>query len=221
MSPGADDPRRDRAVVMARGLSSRMGVPKGLLRLNPSGPTFIQAIVALYLKEGFPVDVVTAEAMVEIYRGERPAPEAVRVLPAEPGGDTALTLLAAWRSWRAEGIACSHIWAHPVDLPLVTGDTLEMLRDHSHQEPDRVIRPQFGGTPGHPVILPGQVLADLDQRQEWHDGPLRDFLFRADGGRRMHEPWVVEVPDPGIIQDFDRPDDLGPSGFSAKNRGNP
>ena len=101
MSPGADDPRRDRVVVMARGLSSRMGVPKGLLRLAPSGPTFIQAIVALYLNDGFPVDVVTTETMVEIYRGEWPAPEAVRVLPAAPGGDTALTLLAAWRSWRA------------------------------------------------------------------------------------------------------------------------
>jgi CTP:molybdopterin cytidylyltransferase MocA len=132
-----------------------------------------------------------------------------------------LTLLAAWRSWREADISCTHIWAHPVDLPLVVGETIGLLREVSRRKPDRVIRPQFEGVPGHPVILPGKVLEILDGREEWHDGPLRDFLDWAAAHGRFSAPWAVEVSDRGVRQDFDRPTDLHRPGYSGKDRGNP
>lgn len=221
MPPGDESARRDRVVVMARGLSSRMGTPKGLLRLIPTGPTFLRSIAALYGKMALPVDVVCTDDMAEIYQGEWADLEEVRSLPAESGGDTALTLLAAWRSWRAEGISCTHLWAHPVDLPLVAEKTVRLLRDISGRKPDRIIRPQFEGVPGHPVILPAKVLEVLEGRKEWQAGPLRDFLSWAVAAGRVSEAWAAEVPDRGIIQDFDRPADLGRPGLSEKDRGNP
>lgn len=213
--------RQDRAVVMARGRSERMGAPKGMLRLSRSGLTFIRIIVDLYLDAGFPVDVVAGLDTAEIYRCELPEREDVRVLAAEPGGDTALTLLAAWRSCQAEPTAGSHFWAHPVDLPLVTSDTIAALRDNSVRDPDRVIRPVVKGTPGHPVILPRDVLACLSRQDKWQGGPLREFLGEAEAAGLLSSPLQVAFEDPGIIHDFDHPDDLGFNPSSSENRGAP
>ena len=209
-SAGTNVPRRDRAVVMARGRSSRMGAPKGLLRLSPTGPTFVRIIADLYLTVGIPVDVVTREETAEVYRRELPVVENLRIVPAVDGGDTALTLLIAWRSCLAAKIHCSHFWAHPVDLPLVNADAVGLLMDYSHRNPDRVIRPVHQGVPGHPVILPCDVLAVLDRQERRQDGPLRDFLSNAGGKGLLPWPTVVEVGDPGIVRDFDRPDDFCP-----------
>jgi len=219
MSRDPSGPRHDRAVIMARGRSTRMGTPKGLLRLSRSGSTFIRIIADLYLNAGFPVDVVATEETAGIYIRELSEGESLRVLIADPGSDTALTLLAAWRSCLAAGISCSHFWAHPVDLPLVTADTLSTMLDHSRSDPGRVIRPLVQGVPGHPVILPSDVLAILDRQKEWQGGPFRDFLSWVGTTGLMPEPVSVALDDPGITQDYDRPGDLGSNRYSSENRG--
>ena len=219
MKRDSSDPRQDRVVVMARGRSSRMGVPKGLLRLSPSGPTFIRIIVDLYLEAGFPVDVVATESTAGIYIGELPDDENLRVLVADSGADTAFTLLAAWRPSLEAGTSCSHFWAHPVDLPLVAADTVGTMLARSVLEPDRVIRPSFQGVPGHPVVLPSKVLAVLDRQPKWHGGPLRKFLSGVAATGLLPEPVNVGLDDPGITKDFDRPGDLGSFRSAPENRG--
>ncbi len=220
-SAGANVPRRDRAVIMARGLSVRMGVPKGLLRLSPTGPAFVRIIADLYLGAGLPVDVVTRGETAAAYRRELPVHENLRILSAAAGGDTALTLLVAWRSCLAASIPCSHFWAHPVDMPLVNADAVGILMDCSHRNPDRVIRPVLRGVPGHPVILPCDALAVLDRQESFHEGPVRDFLSSAGGKGLLPTPMLVEVEDPGSVQDFDRPDDFCPDQSLAEKRGMP
>jgi len=214
-------PRRDRVVIMARGLSVRMGVPKGLLRLAPTGPVFVRIIADLYLTVGLPVDVVTLAENAEAYSRELPEREDLRILPAGAGGDTALTLLIAWRSSLAAKIPCSHIWAHPVDLPLVTADSINLLRDHSHGNPDRIIRPEHRGVPGHPVILPRDVLALLDGQEGWQGGPLRNFLSNLGATGLLPKSVAVAIEDPGIVRDFDRPDDLNQDQSLTQRRGSP
>jgi CTP:molybdopterin cytidylyltransferase MocA len=193
-----------------------MGVPKGLLRLSFHGPAFVRIIADLYLAAGLGVDVVTREETAEVYRRELPADNDLRILSAEEGGDTALTLLIAWRSCLAAEIPCSHFWAHPVDLPLVTAGTISMLMNHSHHHPGRIIRPMRQGAPGHPVILPCEVLAVLDRQERWQDGPLRNFLSQEGAGSLLPRQVTAEVEDPGIVRDFDRPDDLLPDQPSAE-----
>ncbi|MCK9995341.1 MAG: NTP transferase domain-containing protein [Candidatus Krumholzibacteria bacterium] len=220
-SSGESVPRRDRAVIMARGLSARMGVPKGLLRLSSNGPAFVRIIADLYLNAGLPVDVITREETFEVYRRELPECNELRLLPAEAGGDTALTLLIAWRSCLAAGIPCSHFWAHPVDLPLVTANAVDLLGDLSRREPDRIIRPTWKGIPGHPVILPVDTLAVLDVQENFHTGPLRDFLSTTGGPGMLPRQVMVEIEDPGIIRDFDRPDDFSRNGTAPHKKGAP
>ena len=215
MSADRSVPRRDRAVIMARGLSARMGVAKGLLRLSADGPAFVRIIADLYLDAGIPVDVVLNKESFEDYRRELPERDDLRVLPAETGGDTALTLLIAWRSCLATEVPCSHFWAHPVDLPLVNAGVLDLMMEHSRRDPDRIIRPVNQGTPGHPVILPGAMLAVLDGKVDLHSGPLRNFLSTTGGPGVPPGPVMVEVGDPGITRDFDRPEDFLPNQSSA------
>ncbi len=153
--------RSDRVVILARGRSLRMGTPKGLLRFADGGQAFLRMITDLYLNEGYPVDVVCTSETAEAYRGELPSGGNVRVVEGGTGGDTARTVLTAWESLVNERISCSHIWAHPVDLPLVKASTVRLLRQTSDDDPSRIIRPQCGGTPGHPASdadhLPGPL----------------------------------------------------------------
>ena len=209
--PDSSATRTDRAVIMARGLGARMGVPKGLLRLTDQGPTFLRIIADLYETAGLPVDVVVRPQDAEAYGAVlKDAPNA-RMVPTDGGGDTALTLLAAWRFWRGASIECSHVWAHPVDLPLVTADTLTLLKDRSRQGPDRILRPTHLGVPGHPVILPTKVLELLEvpeQSAAWSEPPLRDFLSAATARGWISAPVPVPVEDQGVVLDFDRPEDM-------------
>ncbi len=214
-------PRQDRAVIMARGLGTRMGEPKGLLRLSPSGPVFVRMIANLYIEAGFGVDVVTRQMTAQAYISELPKTDDLRVLTAKDGGDTALTLLTAWRSWRAAAMECTHVWAHPVDLPLVVPTSLDLLQGYSRRDPGRVIRPVRQGVPGHPVVLPVKVLELLDQHDNWQDRPLRDFLGHAVEEGLFSAPAQVEISDPGIVRDFDRPADLDPNRPAKDGRGTP
>lgn len=213
--------RKDRAVIMARGLGTRMGEPKGLLRLAPTRPVFVRMIAEMYLKAGFDVDVVTRQITAQAHRDELPQRDDLRVLSAPDGGDTAWTLLNVWRTWRAETKECTHVWAHPVDLPLVAPASLDLLRGCSQREPQRVIRPVRQGTPGHPVVLPVNVLKVLDQQETWQEGPLRDFLSHSVAEGLIPSPVTVEVSDPGIVYDFDRPEDLDSNPLAEEGRGTP
>lgn len=195
---------------MARGRGSRMGGPKGLLRLPGADRTFLRVIIDTYLDRNAVLDVVVPEEHHGSHAKELPARSGCRILPAAAGGDTARTLLVSWRACLAEGRKCSHFWAHPVDLPLVLPETLALLEEASRRNPRRIIRPVRRGIPGHPVILPYDVLAALDRRPEFHEGPLRDFLRRGARDRWLEPPLEVEVEDPGIDRDFDRPGDLNP-----------
>ena len=216
---GSDNSRRDRAVIMARGFSSRMGVPKGLLRFQESGPTFLRTLVDLYLERGIPADVVTMISVADDYGAELPPEGDARIITAGPGGDTALTLLTAWRAWRVEGTACTHVWAHPVDMPLVRADTLEELRQWSRRQPGRPVRPSWQKEPGHPVLLPVDILDRLQSRPMFHEKPFRLFLEDKEPGRSHLVPVMLEVADRGVVQDFDRPEDLEPGSHPANNEG--
>ena len=193
---------------MARGLGSRMGSPKGLLRLSVEGRAFVRIIADLYLDIGFPSDVVVPTEYHQEHEQELPSEGKVRIISAGPGGDTALTLLLSWKFCRSERTACSHFWAHPVDMPLVNRETLVLLNEYSLCDPCRIVRPVHRGNPGHPVILPYDVLAELERRRSFHQGPLREFIQRGIAEKWLVPPVGVEVDDPGVVRDFDRPGDF-------------
>jgi CTP:molybdopterin cytidylyltransferase MocA len=204
--------RRDQAVVLARGLSSRMGKPKGLVRLPDDDRPLLVRIVDLYLEIGMPVLVVSLKEIAPEYGDLLSHRPEVEILPAEGGAGTARTLAIAWMNRR---LTHTHLWAHPVDVPLVRCETLTLLRQRSTANPQRVTRPAFGKQPGHPVVLPCPVLDDMDALLK-SDGYESGGLLAAEGDmREMLKPGLlyscgseldlVEVPDQGVVRDFDTP----------------
>ena len=80
------------------------------------------------------------------------------------------------------------------DMPCVSEAAIELLFNRFSEEPDRIVRPVYKGSPGHPVIFPASLFADL--------GKLTDDV----GGRdifRRNPVREVSVDDPGVVFDLD------------------
>lgn len=191
--------RRDAVVILARGGGARMGGPKAGLELPGTGRTFLQMVVDLYAGRDWPLTVVFGPEG----RDRVTVPAGVRVLHGPAGGDTALTVVTAWKADAPAFAPPTHYWAHPVDLPLVSAPTVARLAEVSRRDPRSVIRPLFDGRPGHPVIVPRTVVRSVAADQDSRVLPFRKILDR------LPVP-LVDVPgsDDGVTRDFDEPEDL-------------
>lgn len=195
--------RFDLAVILARGESRRMGYPKGLARQENDGSPFVARIAALYRALEIPVLVVALETAADAYRQVLDEDEHLRVIAAAGGGGTARTLAVAWAA-APEGV--THLWAHPVDLPLVRSATLIELRSRSLERPQRALGVEHGGRPGHPLVFPATFLRKLKEGPiDWcgTDGDMRGALrpeILAACGLELER---IDSPDEGVILDFD------------------
>jgi len=191
--------RSDWAVVLARGASSRMGRAKGLCRLPGDQSSFLAHICTLHRRVGHQVAVVTLPELDVLYRDCVPAGAVDAWILHPAGGGTAATCLAA-----ASGLdgRASHLWFHPVDLPLVVEATLRTLADLSRDDPGTILVPRHAGERGHPVVSPLSPWMGLWPAD--HPGAMKDLIDRCETD--LH---YADVPDPGIRRDFDYPEDLG------------
>lgn len=207
MTDSSDQMRRDLAVIMARGRSARMGYPKGTAVLGPGQPPLLAVVDRLYRELDWPRMIVTLEDLMVPYQALLdPDPESVWVAAA-PGGDTALTLKTAWDALSGLSLQPTHLWAHPVDLPLVKRHTVAIIREQSRLHPDKIVRPVHEGQPGHPVVLPTCLLPEIFDPSVRTNiaGPMRNLLADLAAGGRVT---ALPVTDPGVVRDFDHPEDL-------------
>ena len=205
--------RADVAVIMARGRSRRMGRAKGLVQWVPDGPPLVRIIADTYRAAGIPFLVVTLPDLAAAYGAAVGEGGGGAILPAEPGGDTARTMVLARRFLAGEGV--THLWAHPVAMPLVQESTLVLLRKVSRLRPTEVVRPALNLQPGHPVILPETRVKGFEALDGWREGSVRDLLA-GDGFQKTRMVWV---DDHGVVSDFDRPEDLPPGSPTSPGRG--
>ncbi len=187
--------RRDWAVILARGDSRRMGAPKGCVVLRDDPRPLLRRVAELHDAAGRALCIVTTPALAALYAPLLPR----RLRPVwalhPPGGDTAASVLVA--AARLAGRA-THLWLHPVDVPLVAAATCELLAAASARRPDAVIVPVVGERRGHPVVAP--LAAWLDGDPAACDGPMRDLIDAAGIA-------VIRLPvtDAGVARDFDVP----------------
>ena len=198
--------RTDLVVILARGASRRMGQTKGLLVSQATaGVPFVAAIAGRYAQLGLTGVVITTPDLVASHAETLVDIPAFKVVGAPGGGETALTL---WHGWEASGRCATHLWAHPVDLPLVAGATLRQLLAHTSQHPTCLVRPVWQQRPGHPVIMPVAVLTAMQQHADWHAAPMREVIAMLCQMAHIGEPVLMPVADPGVVTDFDHPADL-------------
>lgn len=196
--------RREAVVILCRGQSRRLGRPKALAPVGTDARPLLRRVAELY------AGCLDATVLVVTFAELRPACEAlvadltaVRVVCGSVGGDTARTLALAWEHLRRLEPPCSHVWAHPVDLPLVNPRTIAQLQAVSAAAPRRVVRPTWAGQPGHPVILPAPVLELLAPEALHGTGSWHGLMQPAVAEGRVARPLNVTVADPGVVLDHD------------------
>ena len=182
-------------VVLAAGQSTRMDKPKALLELGTE--TFLERVIHL-LGEGGCRQVVAVLNDSDDWprRLAEAAGAAVVINPdvhSQQLDSLRLGMTVLPDDWGALAVL-------PVDVPLVSAETVRALVDSARQKPAPVTLPFHNGVAGHPVLI-GRQVADEVVGKRWDEG-LRSLIMA-----HSHELAEVKVVDPGILIDIDTPED--------------
>lgn len=180
-------------VVLAAGLSSRMGAFKPLLEIN--GISMVHRVVCLMKKAGAePVFVVTGYRHRELEAHLQDTGVQFVYNPdyASTQQMDSLKLALAQLEGR-----CAKVLISPADVPLAEPETVAKLL----QTEGTFVRPVCRGKGGHPVLLSGSLIPDLlnYRGSEGLRGAIRD------SGCVIQD---VEVNDIGVLMDNDTPEDF-------------
>lgn len=188
------------AVVLAAGLSTRMGGrPKALLPLA-DGRTFIQAIVDSLIAAGVDdiVIVVGHEADAVIDHVAARASTARCVINPHYRRGQFSSVLAGLEAIDRPGVEAMLMTL--VDVPLVSGSTIRAVIDRFHVTRAPVVRPIRGNDHGHPVLI---------ARPLFHALRMADPRDGAKPVVRAHVSAAGDVPvsDEYSFRDVDTPDE--------------
>lgn len=180
-------------IILAAGLSSRMGAFKPLLEIE--GVSMVRRVVQLMQGAGaHPVVVVTGHRRRELEEHLQGAGVELVHNPdyASTQQFDSLRLALA----RLEG-RCDRLLVSPADIPLVQPETVAALL----RTPGEFVRPLCRGRGGHPVLLSGNLIPAL----LCYDGPdgLRGAIRQS--GCAVQN---VAVEDGGVLMDNDTPEDF-------------
>ena len=172
-------------VVLAAGSSERLGQPKALVRIGER--CLVEWVVSRLQAHGLDPLVVTNE---EIADEVAASVDCGVVVNPDPGaGRTGTLQVGIGHIGTGAG---QRILVVPVDRPGFSDSTLETLLDSTATS-----CPTQGGRGGHPILLSaedaGKVVEGLPS------APLRNLI----------NPVRIEVTDPYLHLNVDRPEDLG------------
>ena len=85
------------------------------------------------------------------------------------------------------------------DMPCIEPETFQLLIEHAGA--DRIVRPEFHGRGGHPVLFGRDFWGNLSHLQG-EEGARSVIHAHQDACI------FIEVDDPGVLMDADRPDEL-------------
>ena len=186
-----------RALVLAAGLSSRMGGFKPLLPLR--GKTLIENTVESALQGGAAsVTVVTGCRADEVESALSHFGSRVRFThnPDYARTDMLRSIQLGVRALPP----CGAFYLLPGDMPVVRQSTFERLREARGRNRPWVVFPTLDGHRKHPPLIDARMIAEI-------------LSFHGEGGLRelwkQHESEIITVPvdDPGVCADLDTPDD--------------
>ena len=188
-------------LILAGGLSSRMGRPKALLPIGEGGDETFVSRLAATLREGgvddvFVVAGVEATAIESALSRLVPVPRVV-INPTPDRGQLS-SLLIGLGAVDRPGVR--GVLVTLVDAPLVSAETVRALLEAHRRTGAPIVRPARDGVHGHPVIFDGSLFGELR---------AADLRTGAKQVVRAHEGASVEVAvdDEGAFIDIDTPDD--------------
>jgi molybdenum cofactor cytidylyltransferase len=183
------------AIVLAAGLSERMGHFKPLLPLGAERT--VQRVVKTFQTAGIKdVLVVTGHRAAEVRQVV--APLCVRsVENADYMHGMFTSVLAGIRALPA---ACRAFFIHPVDIPLVRSQTITRLAMAFESASPAILYPTFDGRRGHPTLISARLAPEI---LKWPGtNGLRAFLKGRDA-----DSLDLPVAEEGVLLDLDTPED--------------
>ena len=186
--------RNTAALLLAAGLSRRMGQQKLLLPLGDR--TVIARCIGSVLQAGIGnVVVVTGPEGGAVRDAVKGFPVTV-VTNAACGTEMADSVKTGLDALDASGGGEDDVFVCPGDHPLVLPSTFTAMHAAYRNDPGIII-PRYLGKKGHPVLFPRQILAEIGTVPA-----LRDIL-------RKHPDAVrpIDIYDEGVVIDVDTPED--------------
>ena len=187
-------PPRISALILAAGLSSRMGRFKPLLPLSRT--TMIQAVISLF-RDGGIDDIV----VVTGHNHDRLAP-VIGAAGARPlfNPNFQRGMFSSVQHGVAGLARGEGFFLIPADMPAVRPSTLGALSRAFQGDPTRPVIPEFNGKTGHPPLIPSRLRPAIAKGTDH----LRSILFSE-----ASNPLILSVHDRGILMDADTPDAFG------------
>lgn len=184
------------AIILAAGLSSRMGRPKQLLTLG--NKTLIRMVTENTLASAVDeVLVVTGHLEKEVSAAISDLPVKVIYNPRyKQGQGTSLAL-----GVQSIDKTASAFLVLMSDQPLITALLINMAIEEFQKSDCLALRPTHQGLPGHPVVFSCSLRAELEALKG--DEGARQVLKSL--GDKVH---YLPVQDESVVFDIDTPEDL-------------
>lgn len=184
------------AIILAAGLSTRMGRPKMLLSWGDK--TILETVLEAVLEGGIsrPV-VVTGANRKEISNLVLKYPAQMVFNPNFEDGEMLHSLQAGIPALSAECQACFIVLG---DQPQIQSSTIRLLIEEYRQQPDSMIIPSYQMRRGHPWLV-GRALWD-ELLSLNTPATLRDFVRK-----HAQEIHYLDLDTSSILADLDTPED--------------
>jgi molybdenum cofactor cytidylyltransferase len=175
-------------LILAAGMSRRMGSPKALLPYD--GETFLDRLIGAFAVHCRQVVVVVREGLPLPVRR---ADQARFVVNPEPERGQLSSLQRGLRECGGGAVMYS-----PVDYGHVRAETIALLAGHAGS-PELIV-PRFEGRHGHPIVASAMVVSELLALDA--DATARDVIHR-----HCEATYYLDVDDAGVVRDVDDPSD--------------
>ena len=184
------------AVILAAGMSRRMGTPKQLLKLGEN--TLLGRVLENVRRSRVDEIILVLGFAAEAIQQQLPL-EGIRIVlnPDYQGGMSG-SLRMGLSALRPNSEAALIVLA---DQPFVQPNTLDRLVEYHHQHKPQILIPLYKGFRGNPILLDRSVFPELM-------GITGDIGCRAIFGSHLENIHKLPVDDAGILLDIDNSDDF-------------
>lgn len=182
------------AIILAAGISSRMGDFKVLLPWLDERPILLHVIEKYITLKIDPIFVITGR---DADRVEATVSNLSVQCLYNPDYETGEILSSVKVGLRSMPDDVSATFINPADMPRIPQSIIEQI--HDAYQPERIVAPQYDGQRGHPILLDRaywQAMLNLAP-----DKAPRDVIK----ANRQHMT-LIKTDDDGVIVDIDTPE---------------
>ncbi|NLB51526.1 MAG: nucleotidyltransferase family protein [Syntrophomonadaceae bacterium] len=189
---------RIEGLVLAAGLSSRMGTNKMLIKVN--GSVIIEKTIAVLMESPISnITIVLGNCSNEIMKALEYYPVNFIYNPDYESGMS--SSIKCGIKWAAEQSDIEAVLVILGDMPFIKNDTISFLIEEYKKNNSAIIVPRYKGRNGHPVLFSREMFQYI-------------LTIKGDNGARevinnfSDQVLFLDVDDPGITIDLDTKQDI-------------